>query len=333
MRSPNWIGDCVMCLPAIRALRALYEENEIIIVTKHYLHDVFIHIPEIARIWTIPDDLGIKGLFNVSRDLSHIDCDSGILFTNSFHSALLFKLARIPNLIGYNKDLRGFLLDSAQHFPKNENHHIYFYLDLIEAFGGEKIQDHYPHSLGIVEPELHEVRQRLKGFGIDVERPMLGISPSAAYGTAKQWEPSSFSRLIHHVCVNFPELQIVLLGSQKEREKISAISSEADGHSFNLAGKFSLRESIVAISLCDCFLGNDSGLLHIASAVDVPYVGIFGPTIPHKTAPLSNRSRVLYKKAGCAPCNHRDCPLDHRCMTRISVEEVYEAVASFLSGG
>lgn len=330
VRSPNWIGDCVMCLPAIRALKSLGHDHEITIVTKPYLRDVFINIPEIAKIWTLPDIPGVGGLWQSARSLRNEGGDAGILFTNSFHSALLFKLARIPNITGYNKDLRGFLLHKSLPFPNNDDHHIYFYLDLVEAFTGEKSKELYPNSITIIDPERQETENRLKALGVDIERPMLGISPSAAYGTAKQWEPASFSELIDRLMTQMPDLQILLLGSQFERRKISIIADGAGGSAFNVAGQLSLRETFVAISMCDCFVGNDSGLLHIASAVDVPYVGIFGPTIPHKTAPLSSRSRVLYKKADCAPCKHRDCPLDHRCMKSISVQEVSEAVMEYL---
>ena len=330
VRSPNWIGDCVMCLPAIRALKAIRRDSEIVVVTKSYLHDVFLNIPEISRIWTIPNVSGARGIFNVSRRLRDAGGDAGILFTNSFHSALLFKLAGIPNVTGYNKDLRRLLLNNPVPFPRDERHHIFFYLDLIQVFTGETIQRPPSHSLVITEPERHEVQSRLHSLGVDVEGPMLAVSPSAAYGTAKQWEPSSFAQLIDRLNDYHRNLQILFFGSQQERRKISSICSQANGSVFNLAGELSLRESMVAISLCDCFLGNDSGLLHIASAVEVPYVGIFGPTIPHKTAPVAAHSKVLYHKADCAPCNVRDCPTDHRCMKAITVDEVLEAVVSFL---
>jgi heptosyltransferase-2 len=319
-----------MCLPAIRALKTIRQDSEIVVVTKSYLHDVFLNIPEISNIWTIPNSSGVRGIFNVARKLSDVDGDAGILFTNSFHSALLFKLAKIPNVLGYKKDLRGFLLNTSIPFPRNERHHIFFYLDLIEAFTGEAIGQPPTHSLVITEQELHETRSLLQSLGVDVERPMLAVSPSAAYGTAKQWEPSSFAQLIDRLNTLHPNLQILFFGSQQERRKVSSICSQAVGSVFNLAGELSLRESMVSISLCDCFLGNDSGLLHIASAVEVPYVGIFGPTIPHKTAPVATHSKVLYRKADCAPCNVRDCPTDHRCMKAITVDEVFEAVVSIL---
>ncbi len=331
VRSPNWIGDCVMCLPAIRALKQTLNESEITIVTQRHLREIFIHIPEIAMIWSIPGGSGIRGVFNASRELRKLGADAGILFTNSFHSAFLFSLASVPAVIGYNKDLRGFLLDKKLPFPDNDRHHVYFYLDLIEAFTELPIKDTFPNSLVILKEEREAALCFLREAGVEIERPMLGVSPSAAYGTAKEWEPSSFSRLIARLGNEYPDLQILLLGSQKERQKMEAISSGHDVKCFNLAGKLSLRESIVTISLCRCFLGNDSGLLHIASGVDVPYVGIFGPTLPHKTAPFATRSRILYKKADCAPCKHRDCPIDHRCMNSVSVDEVFAAVVSFLT--
>jgi heptosyltransferase-2 len=189
----------------------------------------------------------------------------------------------------------------------------------------------------IPEEEKETIRLLLAELGINVSKGLIGISPSAAYGSAKQWLPERFGDLIKRIRKETTDCEFLLFGSSKEREKISEIIDSIDHKNdkiHNLAGRLRLRESITAISFCDVFVSNDSGLMHVASSLRVPLVAIFGPTQPQQTAPLleANKNiKILYHPVPCAPCLHRDCPLDHRCMKAISVEEVFDALASLLS--
>ena len=337
IRSPNWIGDCVMCLPAIRALKANCPDVNIYIAAKQNLCPVYENITEIKEIIPLPDNINFKSGFKIARRLREYRFDYGILFTNSFHSAFLFRLAGIKKLIGYVKDLRGWLLYKKIKFPRDNRHHIYFYLGLAEVFicrGSVSfcIRPEYSQKLIITDHEEKQVSAALGTLGVDLSNILVGISPSAAYGSAKEWLPERFRELIFRLQQEKSpgNVEILLFGSAKEREKISKIADGREGIPIhNLAGQLSLRQTIVAISFCRLFISNDSGLMHIASGFNLPLIALFGPTRPHKTGPLNKNSRVLYHPVACAPCLYRDCPLNqgnHACMKAITVNEVVDAI-------
>jgi heptosyltransferase-2 len=346
VRSPNWIGDCIMGLPALRALTDHFPGEDIYLAVKHYLYDVYKNLEGIKGIITIPDHVGLKNIFQITAQLKKYRFDSGILFTNSFHSALLFKLAGVKFLNGYSKDLRGFLLDNKIQFPRGardkEKHHIYFYLDLAALFIKEKkgaatiIAKQYSDELPVPPAEKENARSLLIGLGINPSSRLIGISPSAAYGSAKQWPPERFGQLINRIAAETPGAQILLLGSAGERERIDRIIQYSNAHGenkkanlHNLAGVLKLGEAIAAISLCHVFVSNDSGMMHVAYSLNVPLAAIFGPTRPHKTGPLLEyhpRVKILHHPTPCAPCNDRDCPVHHACMNAVAVDEVLEAI-------
>ena len=335
VRAPNWIGDCIMFLPALRALKNYCPNDRIFLVCKQYLSSLFRNMEEIDEIVTIPGRTGFRSLFKTAAKLKKYRIETGILFTNSFHSALLFRLAGIKKLTGYNKDLRGFLLNKSLKFPGNENksHHVFFYRDIVEAFTGNKIKENHSAEPAIKGSEKKEVAALLVSrFGVNLSKTIIGISPSAAFGSAKQWLPERFAELLQRITRYNRECEILLFGSGKEREKIVGIADQAgSGKIYNLAGALTLREAVTAISLCNLFISNDSGLMHVASSLRIPLIALFGPTQSHKTSPLSREAAILHYPVECAPCKHRDCPLDHRYMKAITVDEVYEEVKNRIS--
>ncbi len=326
LRSPNWIGDCVMALPAIYALKKRFPESEITLVTKPYLKDFFLNVRELSEIVTIPENRSLLKTWKRARRMHLQNHDIGILFTNSFKSALIFRMAGIRNIVGYSRDGRGFLLRKRFQFPKNDRHHRFFYIDLInQLFDGDFV-DASINILRFSKTELTAVRQKLGTLGIEIKRPIIGISPTAAYGTAKMWPSDQFNHLISRLQTIYPDIQVVLFGSEKEAQRIDRVVKGIDRNCYNLAGKLTLRESMAAISLCRLFISNDSGLMHLADALGIPLLGIFGPTIPHKTRPIGKQSEILFKKVSCSPCKFRECPIDHRCMTGLTVGMVLKWV-------
>ena len=329
-----------MSLPAIRALKKKFPATDIYIATKQYLSDIYLNIDEIKEIIPLENQSNLKTLFKTASKLRTFGFKEGILLTNSFHSAFLFRLAGISFLTGYDKDLRGFLLRTKKPFPRDNRHYIDFYMDIAamycDAKGIEKWNktDYYSNHPVITEEEKNRIENLLVSFGIDSKKPLIGISPTAAYGTAKAWLPERFSSLIEKIITSgqLPGVQVLLLGSAGERERISKISEPFEGKKqvFNLAGLMTLRQSMCTISICSAFIGNDSGLMHIASGMAKPVVALFGPTPPEKSKPFHQDSRVLHHKVNCAPCKDRDCHLDHACMKAISVDEVFDALLSML---
>ena len=331
VRTPNWIGDCVMALPALRLLRDRYPTAAIYLAAKGYVEDIFTTVEGIDGTIRLPAGNGIPAIFRAAGALRHHRFDLGILFTNSFHSALLFKLAGVGRLAGYKRDGRGFLLAHRWDFPKGNRHQVHFYADLVGSLPGPEVVsgrgvEGMSGMLTVTGDEKRSLRGILSKEGIDTGATWIGISPFAAFGPAKEWPRERFATLIQRIRSRFPESQVLIFGSGKEGDKAQAIAGSSGGV-VSLAGRLSLRQSIAAMSLCSLCVGNDSGLMHVAC----PTIALFGPTRPDKTSPLHSDVRVLHKPVDCAPCDHRLCPTDHRCMEAIGVDEVLEAVVETLN--
>ncbi|MEN8152718.1 MAG: lipopolysaccharide heptosyltransferase II [Acidobacteriota bacterium] len=331
LRSPNWIGDCVMAIPAIRALKDLNPEIKIVLVTKISLKAVFENIREIDRMILIS---GRSDPLNLAKDIRHLKSfkiRTGLLFTNSFISAFLFRLAGVKALTGYIRDMRGFLLKKKIRFPGSGVHQKDFYMELVKIFTEKATISEYSDRLEISKNEKVNIIKKLSEAGINPKNFFIGISPFTAYGEAKQWPAFKFSELINKIKNEIVDSEILLFGAPSDKENIKSITRDSENKTFEITDGFSLREAITTISLCRVFISNDSGLLHVASALNIPAIGIFGPTLPEKTAPTKKNVRIIYKSADCSPCKHRICPIDHRCMASIGTEEVYSTLHEILN--
>lgn len=325
IRSPNWIGDGIMSLPAIRAFKEFFPNDRLTVIVKHYLADIFLHIAEIDEIITIPDCWSGLEYFKSLRRIREKRFERGILFANSFSSALFFRLARTGRLSGYDRDGRGWLLADKIPCRRTDEHHQFFYLKIIEHLAGQKIARAFPADLVLSAAEKSLATGMLSALGISAGKDLLAIAPAAAYGSAKAWLPERFRDIMAAWQKSHPDSEILLLGSPGEKERINGIASGLSGRIHNLAGHLTLRETIIILAHCRLVICNDSGLMHIASSLKVPLLAIFGPTEAGKTSPLAEPYRLLYKGAECAPCRHRECPTDHRCMTAVTSGEVLSA--------
>jgi heptosyltransferase-2 len=325
IRSPNWIGDGIMCLPAIRAYKDFFPNQRLTLLVKRYLADIYMNISEIDEIIAIPDRWSGLEYFKSLRRLREKRFERGILFTNSFASALFFRLAGVSDLSGYNRDARCWLLANKIPHRNNNEHHQFYYLKIIEHLAGQKISRPFPANMVISAAEETQTIGMLSNLGITANNDLLAIAPAAAYGSAKAWLPERFRAVIIAWQKSHPDLEILLLGSQGEKDKISKIAAGLFGRVHNLAGRLTLRQTIIILAKCRLVICNDSGLMHIASSLRVPLLAIFGPTEARKTSPLNEPYRLLYQGADCAPCRHRECPTDHRCMTAITSAEVLAA--------
>lgn len=333
IRSPNWIGDGIMSLPAIRAFKDHFPDERLVVAAKRYLADIFLNIPEIDEIIPLPDRWTPRSFFSSLREFRRRRFDRGILFTNSFSSALFFRLAGIGSCAGYSRDGRGWLLQERVPLGTDRGHQQYYYLQIIEHLAGKMSSRAFPATLVVSASESAWADAWLREQGLTGSIPLLAVSPNAAYGGAKAWPPDRFRELIRSWGQKRPEAAVLLLGGPAERENIAAVTDGLPGSVLNLAGLLSLRRSIAVLSRCRLFIGNDSGLMHIAAALGLPLVAIFGPTEPGRTAPLASRFRLLHHGADCAPCQHRECPSDHRCMTSVSIDEVRTAAAELWEAG
>lgn len=325
IRAPNWIGDGIMALPAIRAYKEYFPNDGLTLIVKSYLADIFLHVAEIDQVITIPDRWSPAGYAASLRRIRAMRFELGVLFTNSFSSALFFRLAGIRSLCGYARDARGWLLQEKIADPNLDDHHQFYYLRIIERLAGKKFSRPFPSSLVISDAEVSQADDLLSGLGIAAGADLLAIAPAAAYGTAKTWLPERFRDVIAAWRASHPDTEIVMLGSRSEKDPVDGIIAGLSGPIHNLAGRLTLRQTILVLSRCRLAVCNDSGLMHIASSLNIPLLALFGPTRREKTSPLCGPYRLLYHGADCAPCRHRDCPTDHRCMTAISSDEVLAA--------
>jgi heptosyltransferase-2 len=325
IRSPNWIGDGIICLPAIRACKEYFPDERLVLIVKQYLADIFLNIGEIDEIITIPDRWSGLEYFKSLRRLREKYFERGILFTNSFASALFFRLARIDIISGYDRDGRGWLLtDKIPHCDNNE-HQQFYYLKIIEHLARQKIAHPFPADLVLSTGEKLQAAGMMSNLGITANSDLLAIAPATAYGSAKAWLPERFREVLMDWQKSHPDTEILLLGRPGESDKISGIAAGMRGHIHNLAGRLTLRETIIILANCRMIICNDSGLMHIASSLKIPVLAIFGPTEANKTSPLAEPYRLLHHGADCAPCRHRACPTDHRCMTAVTSAEVLAA--------
>jgi len=325
IRSPNWIGDGVMALPAIRAFKEYFPDDRLTVIVKRYLADIFLHIAEIDQLITIPDRWSARSYAAGLRAIRGQRFERGILFTHSFSSALFFRLAGIRHLGGYDRDGREWLLEEKIPDSGSDGHHQFTYLKIIERLAGKKIDRPFPAELVISAAEKSQAAEILSGLGVAAGADLVAFAPAAAYGSAKTWLPERFREVILAWQRMHPDAEIILFGTKDEKDKIDSIVAGVPGRVHPLAGRLTLRETIIILAKCRLAVCNDSGLMHIAASLKVPLLAIFGPTRGEKTSPLGEPHRLLFHGADCAPCRYRECPTDHRCMTAISSSEVLAA--------
>ncbi len=328
-----------MTTPALMALRRSYPHAHISILARPWVGPVFSEHPAVDEVipYTRDNNGPISARLAIARSLRGKRFDLAILFPNSFDSALIMWLARIPRRVGYATDCRRLLLTSAVPVPKDRKtrHEIYYYLGLVDSIR----QLHYmPHSSAKIDPETSTklslrvpaqgksgAIRILKQLGLSQGSMLIGLNPGAAYGPAKCWPPERFSSLGKALIERFKGCHILVFGTDKDISVAGDICAPLGKRGHNLAGKTDLAEAMGLISRLNLFVSNDSGLMHIGAALDVPMVAIFGSTNPSTTGPWSNNSRVIRHELPCSPCLKRTCPRDFRCMLGIEVEEVLEA--------
>ena len=317
-----------MSLPAIASVRLTFPRAEISVLAKPWVADLFRDCPEVHRVILYQSPgvhEGFQGKWKLARELKPERFDLALLLPNSFESALLSFLAGIPRRVGYNTDGRGVLLTHS--VPVNgkikKGHQVGYYLHLLQVLGFQ-LTEGIP-SLKVGSKRLEEAEGLLKLLGGRKSDPLVGISPGAKFGSAKEWFAERYGEIAERVSREMGA-RVIILGSLGDRGIASRICQTAGSAAFDLTGRTSLAEAIALIDRCRLFITNDSGLMHIASALGVPLVAIFGSTDPQRTGPLSPQSRVLYKSVPCAPCLKTECPNNRRCMRLITVDEVYEEV-------
>ena len=347
VRTPNWIGDAVMCLPALRELRRVLPEAELVLVARPWVGGIFptteLRCRMIAYDTRGPHG-GLLGRWRLASELRRERFSAAILFQNALDAAVLAALADIPIRAGYARQGRRLLLTHPVMVPHNGEipaHEAHYYLELLRRLG---LIPQLPEVQQILLPSaesaraaartrleelLHQESSPLKE-SVPVGRLLVGISAGASFGTAKRWPAERFAELARRLNEELGAASI-LFGSPQERSLVEALLPNAGRAAISLAGKTSLEAFTRLVPGCDLYVTNDVGTMHLAAALGVPTLAIFGPTDEQGTRPLGPRVQLVVGTAFCRPCKLRHCPIDHRCMTSISVEEVLQAARSCLS--
>lgn len=331
--SPNWLGDAVMALPAIADLRRAWPGARLVVAARAAVAAMFERAPGVDEVLTLTwkGKRGGRSAFLAdAQRLRAAGCDAAVLLPNSFAAAWLVRRAGVRQRWGYRGDLRSWLLTRGVDKPKGSLHQGAYYQRLVHALGvanGPLVP-----VLEAQEPDRAAARELLGRHGWDGHRRLVALAPGAAYGSAKQWLPDYFSTLVGEL-VGHDAATCVLVGGPGDVAATAAVRTSLPAalqpHVIDAAGATTLHGLIGVLSLADGCVSNDSGAMHVAAALGVPVVALFGPTREHETAPLARpdgAARVLTHAVDCRPCMLRECPIDHRCMSRLLPAEVYGVV-------
>lgn len=330
IRGPNWVGDSVLAIPAMKAVRARFPETEITLMVRPWVAGIFKDAPFIDHLWSEPRPAGIAEWIRVTGTIRKGRFDLALLLPNSFESAVMTFLGRVPQRVGYATDGRGWLLTNSLKPASEKHHQVQYYLALASALSAEITQPSI--SIEANDEEKAAAARLLASEGIPLGRRYLVLNPGAAYGSAKRWSEEGFAAA-GDILAGEMDMDAVIVGSEVERSLAESIKSRMQCRVAVLAGRTSLETLVGVISGSSLMLTNDSGPMHIAAALGIPTVAIFGATDDRVTGPWSPRARVVREAVECSPCMLRECPIDHRCMTRVSAEAVCRAAREILRAG
>ena len=317
-----------MSVPALRQLRCLFPDAHITLVTRPGSSDILLDADFVDDV-LIQDGLGLRSVAHQIREWRQRKFDLAVLFQNSFHSAAVAFLARVPIRTGYQTDRRGALLTYAVPLPawKNDRHEIYYYLNLareVERLAGDDAQTKRSDpdfGLHISEERKRAAFELLRQNGGRTDLPLVLLCPGSINSRAKRWPADRYAALAD--LFSESGSQVILMGSSAEAEISERVSSLTRHQPVVLTGRTSVAEATSVISIADILITNDTGAAHIGSAVGTPTLVIFGPTNPATTRPFAPTAEIIRQPPDCAPCMLRDCPIDHRCMTAIEPGQVF----------
>ncbi len=332
IRAPNWLGDNVLALPAVAALCRQRPAARVAVLVRDSMAD-FWRMTPVHDVIPFRVRAGMRGVadrWRLARELRRQAFSSALILPNSFDSALVPWLARTPRRVGWASDARGALL--TERVPRPANWHgenqSRRYLHLVERFLGESVTDDKECRLQTTENVVCAMQARR----VALPALLLGMNPGATYGSAKCWLAERFADVAVRAHAEFGAGVIIVGGPGDARvcatvaELIARQAPDAAAWCLNLAGQTNLCELAAWLRQCFCVVTNDTGGMHLAAAAGTRVVAIFGPTDWRETAPLGDGHVLLRGEADCAPCCKRACATDHRCMTAVTVAQVWQAV-------
>ncbi len=343
---PSWVGDAVMATPTLRALRQLYPSAHISYLLRRYVKDLYTGMPWADQLLTYRTERTQsrtgKNAFDLAARLRAGRFDLAILLPNSFKTALVCKMAQIPRILGYERDGRGFLLTDRLLPHKHQGKFvpspiIHSYMALARYLGSTSRD--LQMELFITDGDRRAGEAVLARCGLDpaLDRPgaagrppLVVLNPGAQYGAAKLWRADYFATLADRF-VSELGATVLLSASPKERTIVQSIRSQMKGPAIDLSSAGMTLGSLKdVVRRCDLMVTNDTGPRHVAAAFGVPVVTVFGPTFPEWTDIYYPRERQVRIDVFCGPCQKKVCPLDHRCMTGVTPQMVWDASMQLL---
>lgn len=341
IRAPNWVGDAVMCTPALMDIRECYPDAHITLWARSAIAELLRDHPSINEVLLYQHQslhAGMMGKARLIRELRVHQFQVAILLQNAFEAAFLTMCAGIPERWGYGTDGRRFLLSKALATLPNKKslHQVRYYQSLIQQVSGYTLPRRT--QLAVFDRDEEQVNHRFPQIVTRTGEYLIGLNPGSVYGSSKRWVPNRFAELTDRVVDHIRQragstatVKCVLVGGIGEESLAQTIASLMQVTPMVLSGKTTLRDLMVIIKRCALFITNDTGPMHIAAAFNVPLVAIFGSTDPGYSAPFGWEDAVVQDSVRCAPCFLRSCPIDHRCMTQVSVEQAFDAALRQLS--
>lgn len=337
VRATNWIGDAVMCIPALREVRRAHPGWKVTVLARAWVAQLYAREPfcdEVIVYQRQGVHRGLLGRERLARRLREAGFDRAILLQNAFDAAWLAWRAGIPERIGYARDGRGLLLTDRVRVPRAgeiPTHQRFYYLELLRRSGligslPDRADSRFENRRELRRKGIRQWKRRELPSG-----PWIGVSPGAAFGTAKRWLPEGFASAARALAAS-RGAYVAVFGSRSESEVAARVAGAAGSRSTSLAGRTSLAEYLELASTCSLYLTNDSGSMHCAAALGVPTVAVFGATDPEATGPAAPWARVVREPVECAPCLQRECTVPgHPCMAGISAARVVREARSLLA--
>jgi heptosyltransferase II len=366
VRAPNWVGDAVMALPALRELRRIFADAQITFIARPWVAGLFEGEGLADNLIPVHDGQGIfqsaSNFITEARQLRREKFDLAVLLQNAFGAALMAKVGGAKRIAGYATDGRRRLLDLVIPFePEYKNaHQVRYYLN-VAATLEQELTGKSNVNFETAQPRLHvsdeqrEVGRRMleetlekrdgetrrRGDGASRHRvaqwpshpvapsPILALSPGATNSRAKRWLAERFASTADRLAEQ-DGFQTVIVGTAGDVEVANEVAALMKSNALVLAGRTTIAELKAILACTSLVISNDTGTAHVSAALGVPTVVVFGPTEHFSTRPLSNAATVVRHDVECSPCMLRECPIDHRCMTRVEVDDVYSAAQSLL---
>lgn len=327
---PSWVGDMVMAQSLFISLKTSYKNSRLSVMAPDWTRPLLDRMPEVDSSISFPfkqGELNFMARRALGKSLKDQNFTSAIVLPNSFKSALIPFYAAIPRRIGWRGEWRNMLLTDCRKLDRER------FPMMVQRFAAlaDPVSDEPPHP--IAKPSLHtdpvQVTATLEEFGLQTGGRILAICPGAEFGAAKQWPAEHYAATCNSLIAN--GWKVWIFGSSNDTAVAQAISAKIEpeyrASCVSLAGKTDLAQAIDLMSVTDATISNDSGLMHIAAALDKPVVALYGSTSSDFTPPLAERVKLLATDIACRPCFKRDCPYGHlRCLTELRPDRAIMAI-------